>query len=101
MDEWLFSTKASSVVAAGAGGVLSTLFVKMPRVKKYTAVLAGMMMSYFIGQPLSDYSGLSAEPTGFLVGFFGYSICKLLFDSIEHSDLSVKFSDIVMFFRRD
>lgn len=100
-DEWLFNTRATAVAAAGVGGVLSTFFVRMPWGKKYAAVVAGMLMAYFIGQPLSKYSGLAPEPTGFLVGFFGYSICKMLFDAIEHSDLSVKFGDIAMFFRKD
>lgn len=100
-DEWVFGTKAGAVLAAGIGGVLSTLFIKLPKVKKYTAVVAGMLMAYFIGQPVSELTKLAPEPCGFLIGFFGYSICHLLFDSIEHSDLSVKFSDFIQLFRKD
>ena len=100
MNEFLASAKFSLMGASVIGSIISMAFIKMTPRKRFIAVLAGAAMAHYIGQPISAWVGLEPETTGFLIGLFGMSICSLIFDGIQKSDISVKFSDIAQLFRR-
>lgn len=98
MSEFILGYKLG--VASVLGGVLSMGFIKMSPRRRFVAVISGAIMAHYIGAPVSEWTGLEESATGFLIGLFGVSICSLIFEGIQKSDLSFKFSDIVDLFRR-
>ena len=100
MSEWLAGAKVTMLSASVVGGALSMGFIQMPIKKRIFAIGAGAAMSYYIGSPVALWVGLDPEPTGFLIGLFGVSICHLIFESLKKSDLSIKFEDIANLFRK-
>lgn len=100
MSEIIPIAKLSIICAALVGGLISRLFLDMPAKRFIYSVLAGCAMAYYIGDFVSIWVGLQPELAGCLVGMFGNSICKLIFDSLKNSDLSFKFSDIMELIKR-
>jgi energy-converting hydrogenase Eha subunit A len=99
MNEYIFGVKISVVTATIVGGVLALPYLKMTRTQKLLSVPSAVFMSYQLAAPLSAWVGLPEGAVGALMGLFGMAICHLIFDSLQKSDLSVKFSDIIELLR--
>ncbi len=93
MNEWVVGTKIA--LSAMVGGVVASGMVDMPLRKKVIAVGAGMAIATFITLWLAQLSGLDQYATAFLIGLFGPSVCKLIFEGLQKSDISVKWADII------
>lgn len=95
MSEYYVGPKVVLIVGSILGGLVSMSFIQMCIKKRFAAIGSGAVMAYEIGTPVSEFVSLPPEPTGFLIGLFGVSICNLIFESLKKSDLSFKFSDII------
>lgn len=95
MSEFLAGAKLSLIAGSFVGSVVSMSFINMPLKKRIAAVGSGMAVSYSIGDHVAGLVHLPPYPTGFLLGLFGVSICKLIFDSLQKSDLSFNLATII------
>jgi len=90
----------SVVGATIIGGILALPYLKMTRTQKMLSVPSAVFMSYELATPISLWVGLPEGAVGALMGLFGMAICHLIFESLQKSDLSVKFADIVALFQK-
>lgn len=95
MSEWLAGVKVSVFGATLIGTVMSFRFIKMSWQQKITAIPSSLFLAHIISEPVSRWTTLSEGAAGAAIGLFGMAILKLVFDSLQNSDVSVKFNDIV------
>lgn len=99
MNEYIFGAKISVILATVGGALIAFPYLNMTKVQKILSVPSSLFMSYQFAAPVSAWVGLPEGAVGALMGLFGMSICHLIFDSLQKSDLSVKFADIIELLR--
>jgi hypothetical protein len=99
MSEWLAGAKISVIGATVVGGIVAMPYIKMTKKQKAMAIPSAVFMSYQFAAPIAMFIGLPEGAVGALMGLFGMSICHLIFESLQKSDLSVRFSDIIELLR--
>ena len=99
MSEYFTGLKVGVVGATVVGGIVAMPYVKMTGKQKAMAIPSAVFMSYEFAAPIAIWVGLPEGAVGALMGLFGMSICHLLFEALQKSDLSVRFSDIIELIR--
>lgn len=99
MSEYIAGVKIGVLAATVGGAMVAFPYLNMTKKQKAMAIPSSLFMSYEFAAPLAVFVGLPEGAVGALMGLFGMSICHLIFDSLQKSDLSIRFADIIELLR--
>ena len=99
MSEYFIGAKVGVAAATVGGALIAFPYLNMTRNQKMLSIPSAIFMSYEFSEHVALWVGLPEGAVGALMGLFGMSICHLIFESLQKSDLSVKFSDIIELIR--